>query len=164
MGYVRSMRFFISKFSFSFLLFLGLFFLAQSSFANSDLAVSKVKDNCDIRDSIEGYHCLGYLVEQGFNQQKFAKEQIEFDPVTPGDVFVIKLTKPLVFQGAQDKDCDGDHPLCGDAIAFTMHGHGASQSIVLDTTAIQDDRCAIRIKAPQDLYMIFTDFRTNSIE
>lgn len=163
MGYFRSSGSVLKKLILPILSLLCFFLVPISTSANSDLSISKVKDNCDIRDNIDGYHCLGYIVEQGFNQQKFAKEQIEFEPTGGGDNFVIKLNSPLVFRGDLDKDCSEDHPLCNDGIAFTMHGHSASKKIVIDTTNIQDDRCAIRIKAPyNDLLMIFTDFEVRS--
>lgn len=169
MGHFSLVRFFFSTLVTLGLLF-GLGHVNQSAWAASGDYLCFVKRGGDIRNNADGFHHLGYKIENGFNRQhhRSCTEQIQFQPVsdevnTEGN-FVIKLTKPLVINGAHDNPCQGDHPLCEDPdISFAMTGHGSDHPVVIDTTDIQDDRCAIRINTPSDGgWMVFTDFTVRS--
>lgn len=108
-----------------------------------------VRDYCDEAGSIEYANCLRHKIENGFNerQQRACVERIKFNlPANNGSEAVINITKQLFIDGEQDGDCEGNHDLCGDDISFEIMGNTQSAKVVLDTTGMSDDRCAIKVK------------------
>lgn len=121
--------------------------LVSSAFAVTDDTTCTVKSACDESDSGDDFHCLRYKIDNGFNraQQRACVELIKFDlPANEGNEAVIKLTKQLVIYGANDDDCEGNHPLCGDGKSFVIDASTNGAKVVIDTTGMDDDRCAIK--------------------
>ncbi len=151
-------------------LFLGLILFG---FPSSPLqavvndAVCTVKKHCDKADSIDDFHCLRYKIENGFNrpQQRACVDLIKFDlPAYDGQTgeAVIKLKKQLYINGETDLDCEGSPSVCGDGVSFKIDGaaNASGAMIVIDTTEMSDDRCALRVKGFDMVYSGFK-IRTN---
>lgn len=130
-------------------------------------AVCTVKQHCDASDSIDNFHCLRYKIENGFNrpEQRACVDLIKFDlAANDGETgeAVIKLKKQLFINGETDLDCQGSPSVCGDGVSFKIDGadNAAGAMVVIDTTEMADDKCAIRVRG---FDMVFSGFkiRTN---
>jgi thrombospondin type 3 repeat protein len=139
-----------------------IFQFQSPAHAQVDDTTCWVRDYCDEAGSIDYVNCLRQEIEQGFNkkQQRACVERIKFNlPANQGNEAVIHITKQLYIDGEDDGDCKGDSPLCGDGISFEIMGNSQPAKVVLDTTGMSDDRCAIKISGSD---MKFHDFKIHS--
>jgi len=119
--------------------------------------------NCDVKITADTsqIYTLRRAVEEGFNRMdpRDCVEQIRFKGNNPSEAMVIKLTKPLHINNPNDLDCNGpgnpiNHPLCGDTYGgsdtpanFVMNGSAHPGGVIIDTTDLTDDSCAIQVSA-----------------
>ncbi|HCU24914.1 MAG TPA: hypothetical protein DF383_07845, partial [Deltaproteobacteria bacterium] len=59
----------------------------------------------------------------------------------------IKMMAPLHFNYPDDIDCTADSPNCNDGIALLVDGTKNNGEVVIDTTGMSDDKCAIRVSS-----------------
>lgn len=124
---------------------LGLSFaMAGSASAVVDNTTCKVLSNSD---SVDDFNSLRRKVEEGFNRKQDFRMCTDLIRFESGGEMTILLTKPLHFNNDQDLDCQGDSPACKDGIAMLLDGTPNGGKVVIDTTGLADDKCAIEITA-----------------
>ena len=141
---------------------LVIFQFQSPAHAQTDDTTCWVRDYCDEAGSIDHFNCLRHKIEQGFNrkQQRACVDLIKFNlPANQGSEAVIQITKQLYIDGEGDGPCHGDSPACKDDISFEIRGNTQPAKVVLDTTGMNDDRCAIKISGEG---MKFSGFKIHS--
>jgi len=125
------------------LLGFGFFSLMARPAGAVDNTTCTVLDNSD---SADDFNSLRRKVEQGFNRSDFraCTDLIKFGA---GSELDITLVQAIHFNNDQDLDCTGDSPVCNDGIALLVDGTPNNGPVVIDTTALQDDKCAIEVTA-----------------
>jgi thrombospondin type 3 repeat protein len=137
------------------LIFLGMalslsFIAIHSSYAVVDNTYCSVLSSSDTPDSngVYPFNSLRRKIEDGFNrtQTRLCTEKVDFREPN-GQTLTIKLTKPLDISNESDTDCTGNSTLCNDSIAFLLDGTSNSAGVIIDTTGLSDDKCAISINS-----------------
>ena len=122
------------------------------AFSVVDNTTCEVKSNSD---SAEDFNSLRRKVEQGFNRDEFraCTDLIKFNK---GTAMTIALGAPIHFNSDTDLDCTGDSPACNDGIALMLDGTANGGKVVIDTTGLADDKCAIEVTASRVTFRGFT--------
>ncbi|MFO1462873.1 MAG: thrombospondin type 3 repeat-containing protein [bacterium] len=129
------------------------FAMAKPARATVDNTTCQVLSNSD---SVDDFNSLRRKVEQGFNRKQDFRMCTDLIKFTSGGDMTIVLSAPLHFNNDQDLDCQGDSPACKDGIAFMLDGTPNGGKVVIDTTALSDDKCAIEVTASRVTMRGFT--------
>ncbi len=125
---------------------------------------------CDVSKGADdgSYGTLRRDIENGFNKTEgqSCSEKIRFRGKNASSIR-IKLTKPLHIDNPKDKNCGLEllpnqvghenehpinHPLCKDGYYFSIDASDYDGDVVIDTTGLDDDACAITINADAQLH------------
>ncbi len=131
-----------------------------------------VQDNtyCDISKGGDdgSYGTLRRAIENGFNKTEgqSCSEKVRFRSES-GKPIRIKLTKPLSIDNPEDKNCGValspgqvghenehpiNHPLCKDGRYFVIDSSDYLEGVIIDTTDLDDETCAITVNADAQLH------------
>ncbi len=127
--------------------------LARVAGATVDNTTCQVLSNSD---SADDFNSLRRKVEQGFNRKQDFRMCTDLIKFTAGNDLTIVLTAPLKFDNDGDLDCTGDSPACNDGIALLVDGTPNGGKVILDTTGLADDKCAIEVTASRVTMRGFT--------
>lgn len=137
---------------------LGIFFLSCLLLVYAPIGWTQVDNtNCTVSSTKDdnSFNTLRRKIEDGFNRSfdRACTELIKFNGNKSSEPMTIKLAAPLKILGENDGDCTfNGHPLCGDGINFEIDGTTHPGGVIIDTTGLTDDRCAIEITGNHHVY------------
>ncbi|MCE9625237.1 MAG: hypothetical protein K8R69_07285, partial [Deltaproteobacteria bacterium] len=107
-------------------------------------------------DNVDDFNSLRRKVEQGFNRKQDFRMCTDLIKFQSGSALTIVLTAPIHFNNDGDLDCQGDSPACKDGIALMLDGTPNSGKVIIDTTGLADDKCAVEVTASRVTFRGFT--------